>query len=502
MTTATLDHDVLVIGAGFSGIGAAIGLRKAGIENFIIVDEWKDVGGTWHANTYPGISVDVPGFSYSFAFEPFSSMSSVFPAGAELKTYAHHCVRTYGLAPHLRLGSKVDRAAYDEDLHGWRVDLENGRTFTTRFIICATGWLTKPKLPDIRGLSRFQGDVVHTAKWDDALKLEGRRVAVIGTGASAVQLVPVIAPEVQQLSVFQRTAVWLFPKPEVQLPKWLRKVFQTLPWTYRAVRLLSDLVLEVSLLGLVYNRQLPFMTKLGEAWARFYLKRQVGGDPELIRKLTPTYGLGCKRPSADRGFWKSFTRKNVELVTDGIDEITETGIRTTDGVERPFDTLVLATGFHVLDNLPPLKVFGHGGRELHEFWNEERFQAFEGSSVKGFPNLWFIMGVYSFTGGSWFKAIDYQVEHAVRVIREARRRGATEAMVRAEKHDASFQQMLGRQPQTVFFSGSCGGSNSYYFDARGDAPAVRPATTFEAAWRARHFDLDDYLYKTPLKAGA
>ncbi|KRV48157.1 monooxygenase [Wenjunlia vitaminophila] len=489
------EHEVLVIGAGFSGIGTAIGLRRAGIENFLVVDELDDIGGTWHANRYPGIAVDITAFSYSYAFEPYPSWSRAFPPGSELKAYADHCADKYGIRDRFRLSSRVVRAEYDEAAHLWRVFLQDGTVLTARFVVCATGWLTQPKQPDIEGLDRFKGTVVHTARWDQSLELAGQRVGVVGTGASAVQVVPEIAPSVERLHVFQRTPIWLFPKPDFVVPAAVRRLFRTVPLTQRAIRTFTDGVTEISfVIAMIHNRQFPFLVKLGEAVSRLYLRSQVRGDRELIRKLTPGYALGCKRPSFSKGYWRTFTRDDVELVTEPIDQVTETGIRTADGTERDLDVLVLATGFHVLENLPPFPMHGIGGRDIKEFWRTERFQAYEGSSVKGYPNLWFIVGPYSFTGGSWFGGIDYQVTHALRVIKEARRRRATQAAVRPEKHDRSFRKMLRRQRNTIFANERCRGSNSYYFDGRGDAPAVRPATTYEAAWRARHFDLDDYRY--------
>ncbi|MGW5861749.1 flavin-containing monooxygenase [Streptomyces sp. NPDC055239] len=490
----TPDHEVLVVGAGFSGIGAAIALRHSSLDDFVILEEQDDVGGSWHANKYPGIAVDISAFSYSFSREPFT-WSRLFPPGEELKAYADHCIDKYGLRPHLRFGTRVVRAQYEESAHVWHVFLQDGSSLTARFIICATGWLTRPRTPDIPGLDTFTGQVVHTAAWDQCLELAGRRVGVIGTGASAVQLVPEIASRVEQLHVYQRTPIWLLPKPDMAVPKALRRLFETAPWTQRTVRLLTDFMTEVSFVAaMVHYRRFPFLVRAGEAASKLYLRRQVRGDRALMRKFTPAYRVGCKRPSLSKGFWRAFTRSNVELLTEPIEEITGRGIRTTDGKEQALDVLVLATGFHVLDNLPPFPVHGQGGRELGEFWRTERFQAYEGTSVKGYPNLWFIVGPYSFTGGSWFGMIEYQVTHALRVINEARRRQATQAVVRPEKHERSFREALRRQQNTVFLDPSCRTSNSYYLDAHGDAPAVRPASTYEAAWRARHFDLDDYRY--------
>jgi cation diffusion facilitator CzcD-associated flavoprotein CzcO len=489
------DHSVVIIGAGFSGIGAAIALRDAGIENFVMLDERDDVGGVWYVNTYPGVAVDVTSFTYSFAFEPNPSWSRVFAPGVELKAYADHCVEKYRLRPHLRLNTRVTGCSYDAGAHLWHVALADGTAVTARFVISAVGGLTQPRTPEIEGLGDFAGRVVHTADWDHSLNLVGKRVAVIGTGASALQAVPELASTVERMFVYQRTPIWVFPKPDFALPSPVRALFRAAPWTQRGVRVVTDALTELGfVVGLAHYKQLPFLVKGGEAVSRWWLRRQVGGDPELVAKLSPEYGLGCKRPSLSNSYWRTFTRDNVELVTTGIDRVTPTGIRTRDGHQQDFDVLLLATGFQVWENVPPFPIHGLGGREIGEFWKSERFQTYEGTSVKGFPNLWFVLAPYAFSGGSWFSMIEYQVTHALRVITEARRRGATEAVVSAAAHDASFAQILRRQKHSVFFNNNCGAANSYYFDEHGDAPFVRPATSYEALWRAKRFPLGDYDY--------
>lgn len=256
-------------------------------------------------------------------------------------------------------------------------------------------------------------------------------------------------------------------------------------------------------LGVVYNKQVPRVARAAEAICKAHLKRQIPDDPELRDRLTPNYGFGCKRPSYSNTYLRTFTRPNVELVTDGIERVTPTGIRTRNGRDQDFDILILATGFKVFEyeNLPPYPVIGKDGVEIGKFWVERRYQAYEGTSLPQMPNAWMVLGPYAFTGNSWFSMIEYQTTHILRCLKEARRRGATYVRVRQEPADRFFKKILKRQRNTVFFNNDCGSANSYYFDANGDAPFVRPALTAEAFWRARHFSMNDYEFVTGHKHG-
>ena len=493
-----MDHEVIVIGAGFSGIGAAIKLKRNGIDDFTILDQRDDIGGVWYVNTYPGVAVDITSFTYSFGFEPNPRWSRVFAPGHELKAYADHCVDRYDLRRHLRLRTEVTSATWDADQQRWRVSCADGAQLSSRFVIMAMGGLTRPKKPDIPGLDRFDGTVMHTAEWDHSVDLTGRRVGIIGTGASALQAIPEIAPIVEHLDVYQRTPIWVFPKPDVALGRRVQQLFERVPAVQRGLRLVTDGATEVGMVAaVVHNRQLPALVKVGEAVSRLHLRAQVP-DRELREKLRPSYGLGCKRPSFSNSYWKSLTRNNVDLQTAGIDEITPTGIRTCDGAEQSFDILILATGFSVLEkgSMPAFPVHGVDGIDLEQYWDTNRMQAFEGTAIPGFPNAWMVLGPYAFTGGSWFGMIDYQTTHALRIINEIRRREATSATVSQRANARFFDQVQRRQRDTVFFNNNCGSANSYYFDEHGDAPFVRPSTTWEASWRAKHFDLDDYEYST------
>lgn len=493
----TPDHEVVIVGAGFSGLGMAIELKRHGFDDFVIIDKRSDVGGVWLVNRYPGIAVDIPSASYSFSYEPNPGWSRVFAPGDELKAYADHVADKYELRPYLRLETDVRRAGWDEQAHLWRLHTSRGE-ITARYLLTANGVLHQPKRPDIPGLGDFAGKVMHTAEWDASYDLTGRRVGLIGTGASALQVIPKIARQVEQLYVYQRTAIWVAPKPDFRIPAAARGLFRALPFTQRIVRAVTNAVVELFLVtGITQNRRFPFVVKVIEAVCKAHLRRQVP-DPELRHKLTPTYGFGCKRPSISSTYFPAFTRGNVELVTAGIERITEKGISTRDGGEQEFDTLILGTGFKVIerDNLPPYPITGRDGIDLGTFWEQNRYQVYEGTSLPQMPNLFMIMGPYAFTGFSWFAMIEYQSTHVIRCLKEARRREATRVQVRQQATDRFLEDVLRRSQGTAFFHNNCATSNSYYFDASGDAPLLRPTSTLQALRRSRRFSIDDYEFTT------
>ncbi len=395
----------------------------------------------------------------------------------------------------MRFNTRVRQATFDEAENIWRIESSTG-TITARYIITACGGLTQPKAPDVDGLDRFEGKVMHTARWDHDYDVKGKRVAVIGTGASAVQVIPAIAPEVGTLHVFQRTPPWVLPKPDREIPRWMSWLFRTIPATQTGLRMLTSALTELVLVtGLIHHRQLPIVVRRIEALCTRHLQRQVS-DPELRDKLTPRYAFGCKRPCFSSDYFPALTRDNVELVSQPIEHVTPTGIRTADGVTRAVDTLILATGFKVfeLGSMPPFEVFGRGGRELGLFWHEHRYQAYEGTTVPRFPNLFMVLGPYSTTGSSWFAMVEAQADHAVRCLTEARRRQATTVEIKTTPHEAFFRDVLRRRQNTVLFSDRCSTVNSYYFDRHGDAPFLRPSASLERWWRSRHFNLDHYQY--------
>ncbi len=494
-TTARPDHEIAIIGGGFSGIGAAILLGKAGFDDYVMLEEGDGVGGAWHWNTYPGVAVDIPSFSYQFSFEQVVGWSRVYAPGRELKTYAEHCVDKYDVRRRTRLGAKVVAATFDDETHLWRLDIDGGDSITARFVVGATGVLTQPKQPDIDGLPDFGGTVMHTARWDHDVDLRGSRVAIIGTGASAVQVIPSIAPQVEHLTVFQRTPIWCLPKPDTALPAPARFALRRVPGARRVSRLASQTFVELTFpLAAHFHNVLP-VAGAGARIGRAYLRRAVK-DPQTRDKLTPRYALGCKRPSFSNEYLPTFNRPNVALETTSIDTITPHGVRTADRIEHAVDVLILATGFKVFEkgNMPAFTVRGAGGADLETFWHDNRFQAYQGVSVPGFPNLFTILGPYGYNGSSYFNLIETQSAHIVRCLTRARRIGATRVEVTREANARYFRSMLARRRHQVFFQDSCGLANSYYFDQHGDVP-FRASPTLETMWTSARFNLGHYHFE-------
>jgi cation diffusion facilitator CzcD-associated flavoprotein CzcO len=490
------DHEILIIGAGFAGMGAAIELLSRGIKSFSIIERADDVGGTWRDNRYPGVAVDITSFTYSFSFEQDPNWSRVFAPGDELQNYARRVASKYGLYPYMRFGVSVERAEFDEDPHLWQVTTDK-EVVTARHLVSATGGLISPKMPDIEGVEDFQGERMHTARWDHNADLTGKRVAVIGTGATAVQLIPEIAGKAKQLDVYQRTPIWVLKKPDGELPNWLKTLFRLVPRLQRTLRGATDTVSEtLMVLSAVYYRQAPWLVRMCEKAGMNNLREQLPDHPEFWDKLTPQYGFGCKRPTFSNEYFRTFARDNVELVTTPIQRITPRGIETTDGVEHDIDVLILTTGYKVFEkgNLPSYEVVGRGGTDLGEFWEENRYQAYEGLTIPGYPNFYIMLGPYALIGTSYFKMVEGNAIHLSRCIREAAKRGATRVEIRQPVHDAYFRDIERRQQNTVFLNHNCAQSNSYYFDHHGDAPMLRPSTSVEMLWRAKHLPMNHYRF--------
>ena len=468
----------LIIGAGFSGLGAAIKLSQAGHSDLVILERADDVGGTWRDNVYPGCRCDVPSNLYSYSFFPKPDWSETYPSQPELWDYLRTVSATYQLNRYLRFGHEVTSARWDG--RRWLVTTTEG-AFAARYLIAAAGALVEPSLPDIAGIESFRGKIMHSARWDQSWQAAGRRVAVIGTGASAIQIVPSIQPAVEHLTVFQRTASFVLPHSARPVWPWTRALYRALPSTQRASRLLIYWLRELLVFGFTKN---PRLLKRVEVVWRRHMAGAVS-DPVLRDQLTPTYDLGCKRILPSNDFYPAIAKPNVSLVTEKIIEFRPHAVITADGTEHPVDTVILATGFHVTDNPMLGKVAGIGGRTLAEAFG----QTYLGTVVPGFPNFFQLTGANTGLGHS---SMLFMIESQLRYITDGIAK--TEACggrfeVRPEVAAAYNAELQRKLPHTVWGSGC----SSWYLDSEGRNLTLWPGFTFDFRRRTREFRGSDFI---------
>lgn len=476
---------VAVIGAGFGGIGAAVRLQQAGFRDLAIFERAGDVGGTWRDNTYPGAACDVPSHVYSFSFEPKPDWSRRFAESQEIRAYLEGVVERHGLRERIRFHTEIVEARFDERTGTWTLTTDSGESHVARAVVAAAGGLVDPSFPDLKGLASFRGEILHTARWDHDYELTGRRVAVIGTGASAVQVVPNVAPEVAKLSVFQRTPGWVMPKRDKVYGEATRRRLARFPVLLRASRLAKYWLSE--LFGPMVILDSERLSRIGEKVSLAHLRRQVK-DPELRRKLTPDFQFGCKRILISDDYWASFERENVELETDPIEEIVPEGIRTKSGRLHELDAIVFATGFQLNIASPPFPVTGRGGRRLEDAWKGGA-EAYKGLSVSGFPNWFILMGPN--TGPGHTSVLVYteaQIEHALEAIRKLRDEGVRFVDVRPDVQERYNEGLQGRMRHMVWSSGC----SSWYLSPDGTNRALFPGLAAEYVLRARRFRPADY----------
>ena len=483
----------IIIGSGFAGIGVAIALKKAGLGDFLILEKQGDVGGVWRDNTYPGAACDVPSHLYSFSFEPNPNWSRVFARQAEIHQYLQHCARKYDLLPSIRFGCEVARASFNEGLALWTVTLTNGQVLQARHVVAATGQLSRPVYPKLEGMEQFQGHVCHSALWDHSHDLSGQRVAVIGTGASAIQFVPAIADQVSQLTVFQRSAAYILPRPDGPYAGWRKALFNALPWTMKLHRARIYAQYESRAIG--FTRIKSVMELAGGLPFRALLRKQVQ-DPALRAQLTPDYPIGCKRILLSNDYLTTMARPNVNLVTQGIRRITADGIETVDGQHHPADAIVYGTGFAATEFLAPMAITGRGGLELNEAW-QKGAQAYLGMTVPGFPNFFMLYGPNTNLGhNSIIYMLESQIAHVMRCMKAADKAGASTVEVDAQRHTRFNSTIQDRLRATVWQ-----GCKSWYVDANGHNSTNWPGFTFGYRWLTRHSSLKAYHFSSPDRRG-
>lgn len=488
-------YDAIVVGAGFGGMGAGIQLDRLGLRDYVLLEREDDLGGTWHVNHYPGLAVDIASVTYSYSFEPNPYWSRLFAPGTELKQYARHIADKYGLRDRMRFGVTVEGARWDADAQHWVVALAGGQTLTARYLITATGFLSQPYTPPFPGMDEFAGTVIHTTNWDDDFDPAGRRAAIIGTGATAVQLVPEIAAKAAELTVFQRTPIWVVPKLDAPIPAPVRELFARVPVTQRAARLANTALLEAMMVvGVLHFTRAAPLNRAAALLAKAHLRAQVR-DKDLRERLTPHYDFGCKRPTFSNDYFRTFNEPHVRLETGTIERVESDGIVTADGHKTVIDTLILATGFDLWDaNFPAFEVVGRDGADLAKFWRDGRFQAYEGITVPRFPNFLGLNSPYSYSGLSYFTTIEAQMKHMARLFGELARRGETTFEVGAVANTRFLERVTRKLESSVFYAGDCAGAHSYYFDPHGEVTLLRPNSTVTTHRRAVSFPLDDYVY--------
>jgi cation diffusion facilitator CzcD-associated flavoprotein CzcO len=483
--------DVLIVGAGFSGLGMAIKLLQQGTKDFLVIEKADDIGGTWYVNQYPGCACDIPSHLYSFSFDRNPDWSRMYSGRDEIQRYLKSCAQRFGLNPYIRLNTRMKEAVWDEGTSLWRVATGEGAIIRARVLVSAVGGLHVPRFPEIPGMEKFAGPSFHSTWWDASVPLEGKRVAVIGTGASAIQFVPEIAPKVGKLSIFQRTPPWIVPKEDFAIPERWRNRFRKLSFFTWLLRTALFWLYEIRVWG--FLGKVDALRRRGEKMALDHIAAQVP-DPEMRARVTPDYQFGCKRVLISNDFYPALQRPNVEFVTDGIREIRERSIVTQDGTERPVDVLIYATGFRATEPLHDTRVVGRNGVDIHQAW-QERISAYLGMTVSGFPNFFILLGPNTGLGhNSVVLMSEAQIGYVMDCLRMMRKRGSRVMEVKAATQQRFVDELRKRLAGTVWESGGC---RSWYQDARtGESPVIWPGSVVAYKRRTRAVAEADYVLST------
>jgi cation diffusion facilitator CzcD-associated flavoprotein CzcO len=478
------DHKIVIIGTGFAGICMAIKLLEAGISDFIILEKSNEIGGTWRDNTYPGAACDVISHLYSFSFEPNPEWSRMFAQQEEILAYTRHCVDKYGLRPYIRFGKEVSGGTFDELTSMWHIHVKNQADVKASIWINGMGPLNRAVLPDLPGLDGFNGEIFHSAHWRRDVDLSGKRVAVVGTGASAIQIVPNIAHQVKELHLFQRTAAWVLPKPDRPMKEWEKKMFRSFPLTQRLYRLFYYWINELTVIALAKR---PSLTRFIRLLASRHMKR-ARLSAELMEKLTPDYTIGCKRILPSNDFYPTFKLSHVHLHTKGIERVRTQDVVTADGGHTEVDVIIMATGFMAAEFPSSFVVKGLQGRTLASTWTEGP-EAYLGTAVSDFPNMFFIIGPNTGLGhSSMIIMIEAQVKYILSCITEMGRRSALQMNVKQTVQISYNEEIQQRLTGTVWNSGCV----SWYRTSTGKNTSLWPGHTFEFMSRTSKVNVADY----------
>ena len=483
---------IAIVGTGFAGIGLAVKLQRAGITDFVIFERAEDVGGTWRDNTYPGCQCDVPSHLYSFSFKLNPNWTRTYSMQAEIWAYLRATAEEMNVLPFVRFGHTVTGAKWNDDGARWEIETNHG-TFTADIAISAHGGLAEPAFPQIDGLEEFEGDLFHSAAWNHDIDLTGKTVGVVDTGASAVQIVPRIQPKVARMHVFQRTPAWVLPHTDRRTTTFERRLYRRVPAAQRLVRNAIYWAREILVFGLTKNIKLLRPLR---SLAVKHMERQIS-DPELRRKLLPTYSPGCKRLVLSNHFYPAVAAPNTELVTDRIERVGPRSVITADGREREIDALVLATGFRVADNPVMGMARGRDGRSLRDVWSGTGTRAYLGTVVDGFPNFFLMSGPNTGIGhNSLLVMIEAQIDYTVDTIRYMRDHGVGTVEVKGDVLEAYNRKLQKKMSRTVWTTGGC---SSWYLDDEGRNPTLWPDFTWRFRHLTRSFNPKDFDLRPPAR---
>lgn len=477
---------VAIVGTGFSGLGMAIALKRAGIEDFVVFERAARLGGTWRDNIYPGCQCDVPSHLYSFSFRMNPEWTRTYSTQPEINDYLERCAQEAAVSGHVLYNHEVKRSQWDEAEKCWIVETSGG-TWRAEHLITAHGGLAEPAIPDIEGLSSFEGEVIHSAAWDPDLDLTGRRVAMVGTGASAIQIVPRIQPAAETLTVFQRTPPWVLPHTDRPISDWERGVYRRFPVTQKLMRALIYCARELLVFGMAKDpRLLEPLRRVAKAHLRKHIK-----DRSLREKLTPRYQPGCKRLLLSDDYYPALACGNVDLVTEPIARMEPDGLVTSDGRKHELDAIIFATGFRVTDNPMLDRVIGRAGRSLGEHWASTGMRAYLGTMVDGFPNLFLMTGPNTGIGHtSLLVMIEAQISYVVKALRTLARLDASSIEVRVDVLERFNQELQSKMEGSVWTHGGC---SSWYLDEHGRNATLWPDFTWKFKLATRRFDPTDYI---------
>ncbi len=475
----------LIIGSGFAGLCAAIKLKEQGENNFVILERNDRLGGTWYDNHYPGAACDVESHLYSYSFEPNANWSRQFGPQQEILQYMEHCADKYDVKKHIEFGAAVVSAVFDEAGCIWTVETAPGKKYEARVLISCPGGLSQPSLPDIKGIDSFTGKKFHSAQWDNHYDLKGKTVAVIGTGASAIQIVPAIAPWVKQLNLYQRTAPWILPKPDKEISALRRWMYNYVPFAQALHR--TRLYWTHELMAFAFVKS-PGLLKLFSRLALRYINKTVKSEA-LRKKLTPNYVMGCKRVLLSNEYYQALQLPNVDVITDSIQQITETGVITTDGKLRAVDAIVLATGFQAAEEINRFTVRGKNGMDLNECWRNGA-EAYLGTFVSGFPNMFLVVGPNTGLGhSSMILMIEAQVRLIMETLAAMKKKNARMVDVKKTVQTAFNEDIQTKLAKTVWQRGGC---HSWYQTQSGKNVTLWPGFTFTFMKRTEKFEAEKF----------